>query len=267
MEDRKNDKSSLDNGNYIIKSKINTSYALTTTGAKTTDGANVMLYTYSIHNNCNDEWIFVKCSGYALRSVNIAVQQDQTYLTRYNDQRNEVNKTITDAAKPFYTKWHIEFRPSYYTLSSMKLDDCPNGSNSQCTSTNCGSTCKNRISAPNHHKNFDYNALNAWKAYGMDGNDMRLVLVGVQLCHEENGSHKNNGLGWWPSGKNGMVLQNRTHMLNVRVIQHELSHTYGVSHCTSSKCIMNGGFDKNYVYNLDNIWCSSCAKQFDRTEY
>lgn len=255
------------NGNYVIRSKSDYSFALTTENARTDDGANVFMYKYSSGNNCNDEWIFVNSSGYTPKNVKIAIQEDKSYLLKYNSQPNEINKTFADASKPFYSKWHIEFTPSYYSLSSMKLEDCPNGYTKECNTANCGEVCKNVVSSPNHHKNFDYNALNAWKTYGTNGNRIRLIVVGIQLCHNVDGKHKNNALGWWPSGFNGMVQQNRSHMLNVRVIQHELSHAYGAEHCNGSMCIMNGGYDNNYAYNLSNIWCSSCSQKFSRTRY
>lgn len=256
------------NGNYIIRSKIKTTFVLTTQGAKTSDGANVMAYTYSSGNNCNDEWIFVNSSGYSIKSVSIAIQQDKSYLERFSSQPYEINKVIADATKPFYSRWHIEFRPSYYNLSSMKMDTCPNGYIDECTTSNCGSICENRKGTPNHHKNFDYNALNAWNNYGMDGNSIRFITVGADLCHKSAGKHSKGALGM-ASGNNCMAEQNRGHMLNVRVVQHELSHVYGAKDCgnKATPCIMSGGFDKNYTYNLTSIWCADCTKNFDRTRY
>lgn len=256
------------NGNYVIRSKIKTTFALTTQSASTSDGANVMAYTYSNGNNCNDEWIFVNSSGYSIQNVNIAIQQDRSYRERFSNQKNEINKVIADATKPFYSLWHIEFRPSYYNLSSMKMDSCPNGYINECTTSKCGSTCKNVKTTPNHHKNFNYNALNAWNTYGMDGNSLRFITVGADLCHENAGKHSKGALGW-RQGNNCMAEQNRGHMLNVRVIQHELSHAYGAKHCGNQKtpCIMSGGFDNNYTYNLTSIWCSDCKKNINRTRY
>lgn len=57
------------NKNYVIRAKSNYSFALTTENARTDDGANVFMYKYSSGNNCNDEWIFIYCSGYAARNV------------------------------------------------------------------------------------------------------------------------------------------------------------------------------------------------------
>lgn len=255
------------NGNYKITSIVNANYALTTYNAGVNNGDNVFMYTYTSGNNCNDEWILVRTSGSAVRSVDIAIQKDNSYLSGIANEQRETFSVIADATKPFYRYWHIEFRPSYYTLSSMEMDKCPRGYYTECNTTQCGAVCVNANTTPNHHKNFDYNALKAWNAYGMSGNDMRLILVNANLCHEYNGAHNTNALGWWPNGNNGMVEQNRSHCLNVRVIQHELSHTYGATHCGNAICLMEGAYDNTAIYNLNSIWCGDCRSNFNRTAY
>lgn len=258
------------NCNYIIRSKININYALTTFNAGLTDGSNIIAYTYSNNDNCNDEWIFVNTAGNSVNSVTIAVQQDKSYRERFSQMPSEINKVIADVAKPFYSRWHIEFRPSYYNLTSMKMDACPRGYSNECIPDYCGSICVNRNTTPNHHKNFDYNALNAWNNYGRDGNSIRLIAVGADLCHEANGKHSVGALGMTSANRTDcMTEQNRGHMLNVRVIQHELSHVFGDGHCgtTNTPCIMSGGFDNNYSYNINSIWCPECIKKFKRTSH
>lgn len=209
---------------------------------------------------------------HSLEVSSFAKSLGQTALDRFSEDPTEAYRIIADASKPFYRSFHIEIVPTYSNIGSLKLNACPNGYINQCTTLNCGSTCQNRINSPNHHKNFDYNALNAWNSISRGNNRLRIILVGADLCHNSNGNHSTGALGWWPGagtgtdGSNGMVEQNRGHMLDVRVVQHELSHAFGTHHCTSTTtpCIMNSGFDSNYQYNLYSIWCSSCKKDFNR---
>lgn len=259
--------STASNKNYVIKNKKYPNYVLTIENAGTSAGDNAFMYSYSSENRCNDEWIFVPANGDSLETVTIAVQQDKSYINQPNRDPNEIGTVMVDAAKPFYTKWHIQFRPSYYTISYVKSDDCPRGYYSICNNS-CNTTCQNKNKTPNHHKNFDYNAYQAWNTYGKDGKNLRIVFSNADLCHiNGSGGHDLGGLGI-AHGQDMMVKQNRGHMLNVRVVQHELSHTFGAkdNECgLDAPCIMSGGFDNNYSYNLDNIWCSWCQYKFNRT--
>ena len=115
---------------------------MTVQNASVSDGGNVFMWSYTNGNLDNDEWIFVDAIDcWSLRSVTMAVQQDNAYINMYN-LPSEINATIADVGKPFYSKWTIEFRPSYYTLPSVKADDCPNGylylcRTGLCTNANC----------------------------------------------------------------------------------------------------------------------------------
>ncbi|MBQ7132803.1 MAG: RICIN domain-containing protein [Oscillospiraceae bacterium] len=266
------------NGNYKITSKCGSTYALTVHNASLNNNANVFAYTYNSGIPCNDEWILVPVAGSALETVTIAVQLDSALQTEYLNNTREVEAIFADAMKPFYNKFHIQLVPSFYTLSTMEADYCPRPFYEGCNSYACEdvSECKNRNETPNHHKNFDFNALRAWNAYGMDGNQLRIILTGFQMCHiSDSGSHSLGALGWWPDGRNGMVEindYNRTYTQNVRVIQHELSHAFGCSHCDDTSCIMYDGnlntlLDTEETYNLSTIWCSECEADFDRTKF
>lgn len=261
------------NGNYKITSKCGSTYALTVHNASLDNNANVFAYTYNSGIPCNDEWILVPVAGSALETVTIAVQLDSALQTEYLNNTREVEAIFADAMKPFYNKFHIQLVPSFYTLSTMEADYCPRPFYEGCNSYACEdvSECKNRNETPNHHKNFDFNALRAWDDYGRDGNQLRIILTGFQMCHiNGDNAHSLGALGWWPSGRNGMVeinTYNRTYTQNVRVIQHELSHAFGCSHCDNEGCIMNSGFDNIEEYNFDTIWCIECESAFDRFKY
>lgn len=262
----------------MIRAQDDSNYVVTTMNAATGNSANVGIYQYSAAstppttnwNLSNDEWIFVRCDGDTAEKVTVAVQQDWSYLARYSDagHPSEVNEVMADVGKPFYNLWHIELEPYYYNLSYVKAQDCSLSYSSGCTSSSCGSLCANRKDPPNHHKNFNYNALNSWSTYGRNGKNIRIVLSAANLCHLSAGAHSTGALGWWPSDlfSDGMAKQNRDHMLNVRVIQHEISHAFGCGHCgsTDERCIMSGGYDNIYIYNNYTIWCSDCYHDFKR---
>jgi len=59
---------------------------------------------------------------------------------------------------------------------------------------------------------------------------------------------------------------NDIHILNVRIMQHELSHNFGMNYnvACNAACIMSGGFDSNPSFSTSDIWCDNHAGQFNR---
>lgn len=267
------------NGNYKITSKCGSTYALTVHNASLDNNSNVFAYTYNSGIPCNDEWILVPVAGSALETVTVKVQMDASIGVQYLNDSYAVPAVFSDAAKPFYNKFHIQLVPSYYNVSYVPADDCPNTSyTAMCDPSNpiCrpNSDCKNELNSENHHKNICYNALYVFNNLSMSGFDLRLVMTAQNACYINNaGDHNNLILGLAYSGYDSMIVKcneySRGHMLNVRVVQHELSHMFGCpDHEENGEdCIMSSGFDKNYKYNLDDIWCSSCEAVFNRTKY
>ena len=257
-------------GNFKIASKNSSgTKVLTVENASCDNGANVFMYDYSSSYPTNDEWIFIPVSSVNL--VEIAIHQDPAYLTEFADSPSNINRVMADVGKPFYNNWAISLEPFYYNITYLPLQDCPFDYDEHCEEPECGNICVNSDTWPNHHKNFDYNAWFEWDNYGDDGKDLRLVVTAATLCHMSNGSHSYGPLGM-ASGINSMVFNNRGHMLNVRVIQHEFSHNFGChDNCGASanneRCIMDGGFDNDYLFNLSSIWCSTCEDNFDRTAH
>ena len=157
---------------------------------------------------------------------------------------------------------------------SMPLESCSLGYFTVCTYSNCGNTCQNSYTTPNHHKNFDYNCYFAQATYGYSGWDLALAVSSATLCHIHGSGHDTCGLGMVPSVGSDFAMTKLTtgrgNPGNVRVIQHELTHTFGCSDggCTSGQnCIMNGGFDSNSTYDLTNIWCTAHQNSFNRTNH
>lgn len=269
------------NGNYIIKSNYNNSYVLTVKGAYITENTNVIMFTHSSGNACNDEWIFVSTSGDSVHSINLTVQKDKSYREEYFNSSShsyntyEERRVIADAGKPFYRKWHIEFRPTYSDIYYTYYDNCVYGYATECSTDYCGSVCLNRAAAPNHDKNFDFNAHFVCDHYTHPDDDLLLILTGASsTCHYGGSGHSVTALGmaWGASNYPPYMMAKETneYVSRIRVIQHELTHTFGIrdNQCSGSKtthpCIMNGGFDENHSYNLDDIWCSNCESNFNR---
>lgn len=170
---------------------------------------------------------------------------------------------------PFKNKFNISM---YYTTGVIPItlpeDSCPQGLWRQCTNS-CSSVCAQ------HHKSFDRELEHLkvnWKAM----NSLNVVLSAANLCY--NGSHDDRYYGL--SNLNGKMAIVRFfsgirpidkidgyRFGNIRTIQHEISHLYGVPDggCNANEsCIMNGGFDHNQTFALGNLWCSNCVAKFNR---
>ena len=176
---------------------------------------------------------------YPLNTVTIKVFQDQSYLNMYSNQPSYINSTMTNVNYPFKNKWNIQISPSYYNTTGMPLESCSLGYFTVCTYSNCGNTCQNSYTTPNHHKNFDYNCYFAQATYGYSGWDLALAVSSATLCHIHGSGHDTCGLGMVPSVGSDFAMTKLTtgrgNPGNVRVIQHELTHTFGCSDggCTS----------------------------------
>ncbi|MEY8313172.1 hypothetical protein AALA61_14590 [Oscillospiraceae bacterium 42-9] len=196
----------------------------------------------------------------------VKVFQDLSYRDQYAGKPTYINTVMGNINSPFQKKWGIKFSPSFYNVTGMPLESCKKGYYVMCENGACGSQCKNTDSSSNHDKNFDRNYHFAVRTYGYSGFDTMLTVVSATMCHESSEKkHSTNCLGMTTHYDSAMVkLTPSREIGNVRVIQHEISHQYGCSHCSNSHCIMNGGFDANPNYNLSTIWCNSCASAFDR---
>lgn len=205
--------------------------------------------------------------------VTVRCYTDAAYRELYSNYLNTAQLTMTYVTYPFYNKWSISFTPYFYTSTYLPASSCPNGNGNPCTLATCGTVCNNTIgtSTNNHHKNMYRNFAAMKNAISTDG-PLVLFLSGDAFCSNYEGSHSTGILGLADTyGTYAFVENNTTRgmMLNVRVIQHELSHLYGChdkkSGSCATACIMSGGYDNTYTYNLSTIWCTACAASFDRT--
>lgn len=205
------------------------------------------------------------------------VCQDNTYTGLYSlpsDINNMLN-TFVNVRPPFSSKWDINISESIYNMTNMTqvvTHNCSRASNLECITSTCGSTCTNSyVTTSNHHKNL-YAFENQMYLLNVKGSfNVLLSATSVYACRNFNGNHQAGILGLGHTGY-AAVVQNKTRGMlgNVRVIQHELSHGFGCldNACSPGQyCIMNGGFDDNPIYTLNNIWCTNCQSRFNKYTY
>ena len=173
---------------------------------------------------------------------------------------------ITKASYVFQERWGVTFTINgYYPLPSNTLpwESCPNAYNIACNTTNCGSSCVNNVSETlNHHKNGFKNWTPFVTYRNNTGNDIYLWATSANICYKKNNTHSatlgglsGNNCIMVHSGTRGRLVSNP-----MRLLQHEISHYFGVSDnaCSNQDCIMSLDFysDSDYL-NLE-IWCDNC---------
>ena len=211
----------------------------------------------------------------AATTVTIKVMPDCHYQESYATFTAETNfrQALANASSPFAYRWAISFDASFelFPEGEAVTDLCSLPTGTACTTASCGGTCADNYSAnsANHHKNlynFFYQIDDIWHR---GTKDILIGVTSVNACSNGGSGHHTGILGLaYAPGRYVVVVNNETRgmMLNVRVIQHELSHSFGCQDnaCTSGQnCIMSGGFDNNYNYMMATIWCDNCESVFD----
>lgn len=202
-------------------------------------------------------------------TVDITCQMDAAYRAEYSSYVSNMTSTMTNVQYPFNNKWEITFNRTYMDINSLAIDFCSLAYGTACNTTNCGSTCANTSSTSNHHKNMYRNHYQVINDIPITGYDLMLTASASNMCYNSGGSHSTGILGLGGvSGDYCFVKNNTTGgmRLSIRVIQHELSHNYGLndSNCSASEnCIISGEFDNNSIYNLSTIWCTNCTNNFN----
>lgn len=137
------------------------------------------------------------------------------------------------------------------TYNDFPADFCPLSLTSQCTSS-CATYLSDR------HKNYLKNLQWLQSEYSYRGTDF---IIAVQ------GSIFNSGiLGVAElNGYRAVVpfAQNTTTLVDSRIIQHEVSHFFGISDggCNGD-CIMSGTYDTTPITAGRNVWCTNHISQF-----
>lgn len=179
-------------------------------------------------------------------------------------------------------------------ITDAPADECLNDPWELCTYTEagCGTQCVNAyilptygLSKTNHHRNADLNSYYVEDHYPLANYDLRLYLTANAPCHEDgNGLHQATALGFSPNNvqnernfswalncpENYGDEYSRGDLLNIRVIQHEITHLFDVGHCVAERdapCLMTNGNSYNFDKNEEmivNLWCSECTENFKR---
>ena len=181
-----------------------------------------------------------------------------------------ISNLFYDTNLPFAWDLGIEFNvsPTKYT-DALDADVCPHGYYSA-----CDSNCINLQSNPCTHGSDTickclynlYDQQLAIRNTQPSSVDIQLGLTQIRAC-----AGGLAGVG----GDTAVVVivpaerYSESYTLNVRRIQHEISHLFGClhtgdggTHCTS-KCIMSGGWDDLDLYDVNSILCDRCKAVFN----
>ena len=208
--------------------------------------------------------------AYSNRNMSVRLAHTQSYLNEYGSTTYLSNR-FNEAVVPFKNRWNLSFRKGMDINKTVMPEDSCSNYFSLCTSS-CSNDCTS------HHKNFSKNVNAVLNNVSLNGNDRLIMFTSATLCRTTNGKHNSEPLGvaYNPHKKTELRLFSKRNNVasvdigNVRLIQHEFSHLFGVSDPTTNKCyegvpcIMSGGYDMNSSTNLQNIWCPYCQNEFNR---
>ena len=247
----------------------NSDIALATTGYSFADEVNVAIWNYTTGNGYNDEWLIIPVETAYYRTIKQQIELSKCFSWAFPSYEEHI-VALAHTNMPFYRKFGISFSPNYTLLGNIPMDFCPYGYSTYCSPPLCNanSFCHPEYDAyMNHHKNFDHNNKYILGHVSRQAGHIRSpIFCSSYLC---SGYHATNpgGVGYVDDRSatvNWSVLSSN-HVTNVRLLQHEMSHVFGLNHHNPPRtCIMSAGYDDNYNYNLPNIWCSECISNFQR---
>ena len=217
-----------------------------------------------------------------LKSLSMKVLMDDA-LVNYGYTTVDIHYYVRMAMYPWRCSWNIEFPTLHVVVapSNLPVNQCGKPYYwDECSPPECSSSCSS------HDKNAAVNLswMNANNANGV--NKLAYALTGANLCGVYPSSHNGNVAG--------MVLKSSPQFgisefvpfgyyfnerLAIRVMQHEMSHMFGVPDngngysCTSGQmCIMLysgvlNSLHDDYDLTRQNIWCDNCQAQFNRNAF
>jgi hypothetical protein len=248
-------------GFVATSSPVNGTILVNTTGT----------HRIAIRNNSNQQVTVIGNVTITDRRIPLRFLQDPTYAQHMG---NIPSAKIDYITRPFQTQL-VSFNTDVFNFGagSTILSNCPRAgvARSLC---NCGRPCNDTLSTNLHHTNFrkNFEQIRAWYS---SSPIMIAVLASSYMCDKTRCDASTNPIPFI----GGTALQEGKLSYNislpdldttaVRVIQHELSHNFGVwYHCVpnnTARCIMSGDFDS---VNLgeeqnNNIWCPPCFASFN----
>lgn len=204
--------------------------------------------------------VFISCLNQQIASAavykTIRVVTTKTLYNAFGGSettKNYASAKINDL-KYSFAEFGISFTPTFsiITYNDFPSDDCPLSPLSICKSS-----CASALTA--RHKYYIKNLNWLSNNYSFQNNNFLLAIQGNVF---------NSGILGVTEfvGGNRVVIacpSNQSAILDSRILQHEMSHVYGMydGGCTG-KCVMSGGFDKTPISQQRNIWCSYHYNQF-----
>jgi hypothetical protein len=221
----------------------------------------------------------VRLGPLVTRTVTIDVFAEQVWRDRHTQHGNvwqfELASIFNMVRIPFLHTWGIDLVPTIQAIDLQGMY-CPNTPLHEVCVINCGpyADCHFR-----HHKSAG-RALHETIMWSQaNGNrDLCLSIIGYPICwYFGPGNHGEVAGLAYPGPHEGWIFYGaiaspdksqgfEEERISARnIIQHELSHNYGVNYqvpCTPNQnCIMSGGFDDEPI-NFPDVWCQNCKNRF-----
>ena len=210
----------------------------------------------------------------------ILVLVDNSFVNEFNGS-SAANSFMFNMEEAFIRRWGLYFDRTVGTASSslpFNTVCSTGGSDVHCAANICAN---NQDCAAAHHKSFNYNL--DWMKHNntlSSNNKPRdysaiLLLTSSAACSRNGFVHSqtprgmvNANGGYYAAVTTRPAVSQQgepDNILTERSIQHELSHLYSASHCSSSVCIMNvnSAILRNDNYYDPDIWCNSCANMIE----
>jgi len=214
--------------------------------------------------------------GETAKNVSVAFYYHRTYRDAFSDYAGEARSMLNDANRAFLAVHNVNlvFQQGVVT-NNLYMDECFARHSALCSVMCCGDA---HIL---HYKDASMN-LEQFTAFGFNRNNSRLGVLAYRspLCTiYGDGSHDAVGGMARSSGRTSMVDFKPTQRTpNVRVMQHEFAHNFGVSdgypnapgstvQCTSpsSVCIMGGlSLMWDNDFGRSDTFCAAHRQQFNR---
>ena len=213
----------------------------------------------------------VRGSSFPANDISVRVLLGSTFREEYSSAESVVTSRLSDAEIPFIHTWNISLNPSIAYISQLPIDNCTLHRHYACDDAICGSLCVNSTITQVHHKNAEKN-LNTVRSYiPLSTYDLMLTFVSTALCLNRNGVHYYVAGLANTNGSYAIInnLNGYSDIINVRIMQHEISHLFGCidNQCTDGyACIMNGKLN-NTPLSVTDIWCPACKTRFDPTAH
>jgi hypothetical protein len=201
------------------------------------------------------------------RNVNVRLLRHTTFNTTFGTTAQAyANQVFNHAAPAFFNKWGLTLTQTHFIpAQNFAVDNCPEGYVNNCVNTctrpvNACTNCRHKCGLQLWHdvrNNFPTNS-----TYGLT-----TCFFTFSACSSRGGT--DHSTVWMSNSTN---TSTREYLWNVRRVQHEISHCFGVpdNSCVSvglERCLMNTGFDNIYTYDQDDLWCSNCQRAFLKDKF